>query len=123
MIDIYTWDKDATDHRAIFVTTEQRQYGFFRITCEEEIIDLPLPKDLLIFDLEATGTNVMEYDLAQIGAVKVCNRCLKYYDEFEIMTRPLASKVDDRAMAIHKIPLETLMKAPELEEALSSFEE
>ena len=84
---------------------------------------MPLPKDLLIFDLEATGTDVTIYDLAQIGAVKVCNRCLRYYDEFETLTRPLSDVVNERSMAVHKIPIETLMEAPPLEEALLSFEE
>ncbi len=83
---------------------------------------MPLPKDLLLFDLEATGTDVAVYDLAQIGAVRVCNRCLQVYDQFETLTRPLSDVVDPRAMRIHKIPLETLMKAPPLEEALLSFE-
>ncbi len=84
---------------------------------------MPFPKDLLIFDLEATGSNVMIYGLAQIGAVKVCNRCLKIYDWFVTLTRPLDSdKIREKSMNVHKIPLEVLMKAPPLEEALESFE-
>ena len=114
--------EETSETRGVFTTPEARDYGFWRIHQEEEVIKLPLPKDLLLFDLEATGTDVSVYDLCQIGAVKVCNRCLRVYDEWESLVRPLSEKVDERAMAVHKIPLATLMKAPPLEEALLAFE-
>lgn len=84
---------------------------------------MPFPKDLLVFDLEATGTDVARYDLAQLGAVKACGRCFAVYDRFVTLARPLSDEYDERAMAVHGIPWEALLKAPPLEEALERFEE
>ncbi len=82
-----------------------------------------MPKDLVLFDLEATGTDVAVYDLAQIGAVKLCGNCLRVYDEFSTLARPLSDEYDERAMAVHGIPWEELQKALPLEEALAAIEE
>ncbi len=84
---------------------------------------MPWAKDFVTYDIEATGTNPVIYDLCQLGAVKVCASCLKIYDTFISLARPLSAKVDPKAMAVHQIPIEQLLKAPPVGEVLTKFEE
>lgn len=75
----------------------------------------------MVWDIEATGTDPEIYDCCQIGAVKMCASCFTIYDKFEIMLCPTSSRVDERAMAVHQIPMEQLLKAPPANEALTAF--
>ncbi len=84
---------------------------------------VPWAKDFLVYDIEATGTDPTVYDLAQMGAVKMCASCFKIYDSFVMTARPLGKEVSAQAMSIHQIPLEYLMKATPVAEMLTAWEE
>ncbi len=84
---------------------------------------MPWSKDFVVIDIEATGTNPEVFDLAQLGAVKMCAACFTIYDEFVSLSRPLSAGVSSRSMAVHSIPIEQLFKAPHVTDVLTSFEE
>ncbi len=85
---------------------------------------MPFSKDLLVFDLECTGTDPGRYNICQIGALLVCGRCLRAYMGYGTIVRPLRPEdVDEKAMAVHGIPMETLMKGTPLEAMLADLEE
>ncbi len=78
---------------------------------------------MLVFDLECTGTDPVRYDICQIGALLVCGRCLRAYMGYGAMVRPTnPDDVNESSMAVHGIPLETLMKAAPLETMLADLE-
>jgi len=79
-------------------------------------------KDLIIFDLECTGSDKELYSICEIGAVRVCRVSLIIIDEFQSLVKPYINNFEPEAMAVHKIPIEMLQKAPDINIVLDKFE-
>ena len=80
-----------------------------------------LGKPLLIFDVESTGTDVMKYDICEIGAI-ITDRTFNYVSEFSSLVKPLSDLREEEAMQVHNIKEEDLANAPELNKVLDRFE-
>ena len=82
---------------------------------------IKLPKPLLIFDVEATGSDTTKYDICEIGAI-LTNKYFDYVSEFSSLVKPLSSLRDEEAMQVHNIPEADLDNAPELSQVLTELE-
>lgn len=94
-------------------------------------------KDIVNIDLECTGSNKDVYSICEIGAVYLDKKTLQIKGEFESLVRPYKFMnscnlgepivlIDDDAMAVHKIPLETLLRSdetPDIFTVLKKFED
>ena len=79
-------------------------------------------KDLIVLDIECTGSDKEKYSICEIGAVRVCRTSLAVIDEFQSLIKPYTPDFEPDAMAVHGIPPETLQKAPDVNEVLDKFE-
>lgn len=79
-------------------------------------------KDLIVVDIECTGSDSDKYSICEIGAAKVDRDTLTILDTFTSLVRPLDDQREPKAMEVHKIPEEVLTEAPELNQVLDSFE-
>jgi DNA polymerase III alpha subunit (gram-positive type) len=78
--------------------------------------------NLIILDLEATGTDFVKHDIIQLGAVKLDSE-LNIVDSFERLIIPLGNEVSEEAMKVNKLNLdEVRSRGLILDNALQEFE-
>lgn len=81
-------------------------------------------KDLLLLDLEMTGTDVSKHEIIQIAAILLDKKTLKEKASFSSYVKPRRWKNrDPEAMAICKISWDEVKGAPNMKTVLSEFVE
>ncbi len=79
-------------------------------------------KDFLLFDIEATGTDVTRHEIIQLGAVLLDSKTLKEKASFISYIKPTKWKQRSReAMAVNGILWEELKDAPDLKTVMKYF--
>ncbi len=79
-------------------------------------------KDFLLFDLEATGTDVTRHDIIQIGALLLDKQTLREKRSFSSYVQPTRwSKRDPEAMGVNGITWDRLESAPYIKQVLTQF--
>lgn len=79
-------------------------------------------KDLLMLDIEATGTDVTKHEIIQIAGVVLDKKTLKQKKSFVSFVKPTNWKSrDPEAMDICKIEWEDVKDAPSLKSVLQKF--
>jgi len=80
-----------------------------------------LPFNIICIDIETTDSAPEPGSVIQIGAV-VTNDEFEEVDSFETFIKPLDAYRNPKAMAVNRIPEDTLKFAPTLQDALEMFE-
>lgn len=79
-------------------------------------------KDLLLFDIEATGTDITRHEMIQLAAVLLDKKTLKEKGSFSSFIKPRKwAKRSSEAMAVNGITKEMLADAPEMRAVLKNF--
>lgn len=79
-------------------------------------------KDLLLIDIESTGTNVAKHEIIQIAAILLDKKTLKEKGVFSTFIKPRKWKQQDpEAMAVNGITLAQVKNAPPLRQALQQL--
>lgn len=79
-------------------------------------------KDILVFDIEATGIDVTKHEIIQIAAILLDKKTLKEKKSFSSFVKPKAwSKRDPEAVAISGLSWEQLKDAPSIKTVLQKF--
>lgn len=79
-------------------------------------------KDLLMFDLEATGINVTKHEVIQIAGIVLDKKTLKQKKSFTSYIKPTNWKQREaEAMAVNNISWGQLKSAPSLKTVLQKF--
>jgi DNA polymerase III epsilon subunit-like protein len=79
-------------------------------------------KDLLVFDIEATGVDVTKHEIIQLAAILLDKKTLKEKKSFTTFVKPKNwKKRDPEAMAINGISWEQLKDAPDMKTVLKKF--
>lgn len=80
-------------------------------------------KDLLIVDVESTGTDFQKHELIEIAAVLLDKKTLKEKRVFESFIKPRRWRQrDPEAMVVNKLTWEQLKNAPDLKAVLRKFQ-
>ncbi len=80
-------------------------------------------KDLLVLDIESTGTNVAKHEIIQLAAILLDKKTLKEKKVFNSFVKPEHWKNrDPEAMAICNITWEQVKNAPSLKKVLQKFD-
>ncbi len=79
-------------------------------------------KDILIYDIEATGIDVTQHEIIQLAAILLDKKTLKEKASFSSYIKPKNwDNRDPESIDINKITWEKLKKAPSLKTVLNNF--
>lgn len=79
-------------------------------------------KDILVFDIEATGIDVTKHEIIQLAGVLLDKKTLKEKKSFTSFIKPKNwAKRDAEAMAVNAISWEQLKNAPSVKSVLQKF--
>ena len=79
-------------------------------------------KDILLIDIEATGTDVTKHEIIQLAGLLLDKKTLKEKKRFNSFVKPLKWKNrDPEAMAVAKVTWDQLKNAPSLKSVLQKF--
>src|SRR5258707_1055097 len=82
----------------------------------------PFTRNLLVLDVETTGSDPLTHEIVEIGAVLLDRATLAPVRNFDSLVRPNSlSQADPKAMEIHGLSFQLLSAAPPPAEVIQNF--